>query len=190
MSEAVKFVLKGERDYVQGTSVFNALVDVASKNGFRSGTLSMSLKRMLVGTCCFVEHRVGEADDAVIAKFTDDGGTVLSLVISDSRPEEAPAREPFDEELACKGSRVRGESIVLEHPKHDDLIELAVSLCKKLHMETVSSTKKWIFSRYDGKAPLARPESIEIQIRKKVGTKLTCSDVIFDGVKVADLFFS
>jgi heme/copper-type cytochrome/quinol oxidase subunit 2 len=190
MSEAIKFVLKGERDYVQGTSVFNALVDVASKSGFQSGTLSMSLKRMLVGTCCFVEQRAGEADDAVIAKFTGDDGTALSLVISDSHPEEDPVREPFDEDVACKGSTVRGESIFLKNPKHDDLIELVVSLCKKMHIQVVSSTKKWIFSRYEGKAPLARPESIEIQIRKKVGTKLTCSDVIFDGVKVADLFFS
>lgn len=190
MSEEIRFVLKGKRDYVQGTSVFNALVDIASNSGFQSGNLSMSLKRMLVGTCCFVEQRAGESDDAVIAKFTDDNGTVWPLVISDSSAEEAPVREPFDEETACKGSRVHGESIVLEHPKHDDLIELVVSLCKKVHIETVSSTKKWIFSRYDGKAPLARPKIIEIQIRKKVGTKLTCSDVIFDGVKVADLFFS
>lgn len=190
MSEAVHFILKGERDYVQGTSVYNALVEIAIKKGFESGTLSMSLKRMLKGTSCSVEERAGKADDAVVAKFINKNGDNLFLAISDSYPENSPRREPFDEKAACKGSVVRDESIFIENARHEDLIELVVSLCKKMHLECLDSNRKWIFSRYEGAAPLMRPKKIEVRVRKKVGTKLTCSDVIFDGVKVADLFFS
>lgn len=190
MSELVDFILKGERDYVQGTSVYNALVGIALKKGFKSGTLSMSLKRMLKGTSCSVEERPGKADDAVVAKFIKNNGDVLLLAISDSYCENSPRRETFDEEAACRGSIVSEESIFIEDPKHGDLIELVVSLCKKMHLECLDSKRKWVFSRYEGVAPLVQPKKIEVRIQKKVGTKLTCSDVIFDDVKVADLFFS
>ena len=88
------------------------------------------------------------------------------------------------------GALVDGNSITLVNPKHKDLIELVVSLCKKLHLEVVADSKKWVFSRYLGQFPIPEAKKVEIRIVKQVGVKLTKSDVLVNDEKIADLFFS
>ena len=54
----------------------------------------------------------------------------------------------------------------------------------------VDSSKKWVFSRYDGQFPIPEMDKVELRITKQVGTRLTCSDVLVNGEKIADMYFS
>lgn len=190
MSEVLKFVFKGDRNYVQGTSLFNALIEAAGQRGLAEGRINVSFKRMTHNPVCTLEERAPTAADAVVAKIAGSDGKSYSLCINAATETEEAVRQEFDEPEACRGSIVGDKSIVQEKPHHPDRIELLVSLCKKMHQNCVDSTKKWVFSRYDGRFPVPAMEKVEIRITRQVGTRLTCSVVLVNGEKVADMYFS
>ncbi|MGD9859923.1 MAG: hypothetical protein AB7S90_07700 [Marinobacterium sp.] len=190
MSEVLKFVFKGSRNYVQGTSLFNALVEAANQRGFAEGKISMSFKHMIHNAVCILEERAPTPADAVVAKITGFGGDSCALCINPTTETEEASRQDFDEDEACRSAVIGNNSIVQDNPHHADRIELLVSLCKKMHHECVDSSKKWVFSRYDGQFPIPQMDKVELRITKQVGTRLTCSDVLVNGEKIADMYFS
>ncbi|UGV31812.1 hypothetical protein LO767_04805 [Halopseudomonas aestusnigri] len=190
MSEVLKFVFKGNRNYVQGTSLFNALVEVAGQRGAAEGKINVSFKHMIHNPVCILDERAPTAADAVVAKIAGTDGESHFLCINAATETEEAVRQEFDEPEACRGSIVGDKSIVQDKPHHADRIELLVSLCKKMHQECVDSSKKWVFSRYDGQFPIPEMDKVELRITKQVGTRLTCSDVLVNGEKIADMYFS
>ncbi|WP_029653219.1 hypothetical protein [Marinobacter daepoensis] len=190
MSEVLKFVFKGDRNYIQGTSLFNALIEVAGRIGLSKGKINVSFKHMIHNPVCILEQRAPTAADAVVAKIVRTDGESYSLCINAAAETEEAVRQEFDEPEAFRGAIVGDRSIAQDNPHHTDKIELLVSLCKKMHQECVDSAKKWVFSRYDGQFPIPHMEKVELRITKQVGTRLTCSDVLVNGEKIADMYFS
>lgn len=191
MKKQVNFVFKGNRDYVHGTSLFNAIVNNIVDQGIQKGALDISFRKMVHSSVCIIENRGFGPEDAVTAHVSkSEGDDALALVLYEDDSVEDPVRVEFDEEAVCQGAIVDGNSITLVNPKHKDLIELVVSLCKKLHMESVADSKKWVFSRYLGHFPIPEAKKVEIKIVKQVGVKLTKSDVLVNDKKIADIFFS
>lgn len=190
MSQILKFVLKGSRNYVHGTSLFNALSQAAGERGLPAGNINVSFKHVIYNPVCVLEQRPPMAEDSVVAKISAQNAEGFVLCISEALETEETTREEFDEELVCKGAVVSAKSITQENPQHLDLIELIVSHCKKMHLESVDASKKWVFSRYDGQFPIPKPEKLELRIIKQVGTRLTCSDVLINDVKIGNIYFS
>lgn len=191
MKKESQFVFKGNRNYIQGTSLFNAIVNNVVDQGIEKGSLDVSFRKMVHSPVCVIENRGFQSEDAVTAHVSNgEDDKAFSLVLYEADSVEAPVRVEFDEEAVCQGALVDGNSITLADPKHKDLIELVVSLCKKLHLEVVADSKKWVFSRYLGQFPIPEAKKVEIRIVKQVGVKLTKSDVLVNDEKIADLFFS
>ena len=190
MSQTQKFVFKGSRDYVHGTSLFNAIVDAAKEEGCAEGTLNISFKRMVHNPLCVIEKREPGAEDAVVAKISCEGGSPFILTVNEATETAEADRQEFDEPEVCRGAVTGEKRITQEQPHYEDLIELLVSLCKKMHQECVGSSKKWVFSRYDGQFPIPDPKKVELVITKQVGTRLTCSDVLINDEKIGNIYFS
>ncbi|OHY79845.1 hypothetical protein [Marinobacter sp. AC-23] len=190
MPESLKFAFKGNRNYVQGTSLFNALVHAAGQRGLTEGMINVSFKRMIHSPVCVLEQRSPTTDDPVAAKISGKDGESFGLCINESSETEVADRQEFDEPEVCRGAVLGEKSIVQENPHHQDRIELLVSLCKKVHQECIDDSKKWVFSRYDGQFPIPAPDKVELRITKQVGTRLTCSDVLVNGEKIGDMYFS
>lgn len=190
MPEKLKFVFKGNRDYVQGTSLFNALVDAAGERGAYEGEIDVSFKKMVHNPICLLEQREPTPDDAVIAKICTSDGKQITLVLNAASEIENADRQEFDEYKVCHGAVVGNKRIIQAQPYHLDLIELLVSLCKKMHIECVDASKKWVFSRYVGQIPIPDPAKVELNITKQVGTRLTCSNVVINDKKIGNIYFS
>lgn len=190
MPQTQKFFLKGNRDYVQGTSLFNAVVDTAKEEGCVEGTLNITFKRMIYNPLCVIEKRVPSAEDAVIAKISCEGRSSFVVTVNEAVKFAEADRQEFDEPEVCRGSVTGYKRITQAQPHHDDGIELLVALCKKMHQECVSSSKKWVFSRYDGQFPIPEQKKVELVITKQVGTRLTCSDVLINDEKIGNIYFS
>lgn len=190
MTELLEFVLKGNRNYVQGTSLFNALVNAACHNGHMQGQINVTFKRMLHNPVCVLEQRAPKQSDAVISRITGLNGESLTLCINEANEIAVSVREEFDESAICRGAIVGSKYIVQHNPHHADKIELLVSLCKKMHQECLDDVKKWVFSRYDGLFPIPEATKVELRIVKQVGMRLTCSDVLIDEEKIGEIYFS
>jgi hypothetical protein len=190
MSEILKFVFKGNRDYVQGTSLFNALVHAAGQRGLTEGRINVSFKHVINNPLCVLEQRSPTSEDSVAARISGKNGDSVALCINEALETEIADRQEFDEPEVCRGAVLGEKSIVQENPYHQDRIELLVSLCKKMHLECIDDSKKWVFSRYDGRFPIPALNKVELRITKQVGTRLTCSEVLVNGEKIGDMYFS
>jgi len=190
MSQMLKFVFKGSRNYVHGTSLFNALVEAAYQRGLAGGKINVSFKHMIYNPLCILEERSPIPEDSVVAKITGIDGGEYTFCINEASETEELVRQSFDEAEACRGAVVGDKSIFQDTPHHEDLIELLVSLCKKMHQECVDSSKKWVFSRYDGLFPIPTMEKVELRITKQIGKRLTCSAVLVNDEKIGDIYFS
>lgn len=158
--------------------------------GFAEGHIDLFLKRRVVNPACIIEQREPLDGDSAIAKITSETGERTSLcLITDSYAGESCYQE-YDEEQLCKRAAVSGQIISLPSATYPSEIELLVALCKKLHL-TIFEIKPWVFSRYAGRYPLRiNGKAVQIQIKKAVGTKLTCSDVYSDKEKIGEIYFS
>jgi len=190
MSEIIEFVFKGSRDYVQGTSLFNALVEAANKRGVHEGRINVSFKNMIRTPLCILDERTPASTDSVVAKIIGPQSECYAFSINGAENSKSAERQEFDEAEACRGAIVGDKSIIQNHPHHTDRIELLVSLCKKMHLECIDDTKKWVFSRYDGQFPIPAMDQVELRITKQVGTRITCSDILVNGKKIGDMYFS
>lgn len=190
MAEKIKFVFKGNRDYVHGTSLFNSLVHAARERGCSYGRINVSFKKMIRSPLCLLEQREPTANDTVVAKILGPAGRELSLVLNEVSEEGVVERQEFDESKVCHGAVVGDNRITQIRPHHENLIELLVSLCKRMHQECLDTSKKWVFSRYDGQFPIPEPEKVELAITKRVGTRLTCSDVFVNDKQIGNVYFS
>ncbi|MCB5161519.1 hypothetical protein [Marinomonas algarum] len=186
----LNFPFKGAREYVHGTSLFNAVVQAAVDKGLSSGEVNVSFKSMIHNPECVLEWRKPTPQDAVVAKFTSPYSEDAVICINEAKITGVAKRQDFDELEVCRGAVLGDMTITQEEPHHEDRIELLVSLCKKMHLECIDNSKKWVFSRYNGQFPIPKLEKVELRITKQVGTRLTCSDVIVNGCKIGDMYFS
>lgn len=190
MSEVLKFAFKGNRDYVHGTSLFNALACAASQQGLAHGKIDVSFKHMIRNPVCVLEQRSPMSEDSVVARVSGQNDEHFVLCLNEASQTETADRQEFDEPEVCRGAVIGDKCIVQENPHHHDRIELLVSLCKKMHQECIDSSKRWVFSRYDGQFPIPTLGKVELQISKQIGTRLTCSDVLVNDQKIATMYFS
>lgn len=191
MQIKASFPLKGARQYVHGTSIFNAFVNAAKDAGYTQGNIDIVFKKIVSNPDCLIQIRASLPDDssvAVVSGAVDNSQITLCLVPADHM---GPViRVEYDEEAVCAGAVIEGSRISSQSATHDDEIELLIALCKKLHQSYFNADKKWLFSRYKGRFPLELSGEVSLSITKNVGTKLTCSDVVSGGRKVGEIFFS
>jgi len=129
--------------------------------------------------------------------------TVIKLGSSDNsysstfclNPEAAPSngqgdRAPYDEENIVSDFTIKNKKIYATKNEAFTDSENIVAMCKKLHLAKLSQEKKWIFSRFVGRVPLNLGRSLELEVVKNIGIKLTCSELYSDGEKVGEIYFS
>lgn len=190
MHVKLSFPFKGTRNYVHGTSIFEELEKYLVGQGFGGADIDLAFRHMMLMPDCVMEVRPARADDSVVAKVSlHDGGGLTLCLNSDASGSEVE-RVSYDENEICKDVVINGSTIVsLSSVGYSD-VEMMVALCKRLHQEYFDTEKRWVFSRFKGRVPLAFGREVELRIVKCVGTKLTCSEVFSSGQKVGEIYFS
>jgi hypothetical protein len=190
MQKKINFPLKGSRTYVQGTSMFNAMVRVAADLGGAEGDIDILFKKSVLNPACVMQVGDSLPDESVIARVSCFNGQQIRISLAPEEEMGAITRVAYDEDVICAAALVNGSSILLEKITHSDDIETLVALCKRLHQEHLDVHRKWVFNRYRGRFPLDLSGEVSISIVKKVGNKITCSEVKNSGEKVGEIFFS
>jgi hypothetical protein len=190
MQISQSFPMKGSRQYVHGTSILNAFVDAARSAGLGRGRIDVTFRKVVSNPDCVILARASQPSDSAVAVVTGVDGDATTFCLEPAEATGQVVRVEYDEEQVCRGAVIDGGSISVRESAHPDEIELLVALCKRLHQSYFEGEKKWLFSRYHGRYPLALGGDIKLTITKNIGTKLTCSEVFSAGDKVGDIFFS
>ncbi|QNG99602.1 hypothetical protein [Pseudomonas sediminis] len=169
--------------------MFTALTRVAADMGVSAGQIDVLFKKIVSNPACVIQVDNSLPEESSTAVVSS-GNHQFRLSLAPDEVAGVVSRVAYDEAAICDGAVINGNRISLATLTHDDDIETLVALCKRLHLEHLDNQRKWVFSRYRGRFPLALSSTVSISIVKTVGNKLTCSEVVSAGVKIGEIFFS
>lgn len=188
----VSFPLKGTRDYVHGTSIFDELERMLTTLERPHTQIDLAFHQMIHSTTCSFEFRAVQTGDSAVAKLVEeqDGGLIVCINAVDEA-HCPPIRTSYDEDAISNQAEIEGATIRSSLIEGYSNSEIMIALCKRLHHEHFKEgCRRWVFSRYRGNIPLALEGNITITIAKSIGTRLTCSEIFTAKHKVGDIYFS
>tara|TARA_R110000824_G_scaffold400686_1_gene608841 strand:- start:9201 stop:10844 length:1644 start_codon:yes stop_codon:yes gene_type:complete len=183
-----KLEFKGERNYLQGGDIFNALNQYFKKieTGFLS-TLSFkdfSKKQLKL---CFKKPSL----DNVIAKggWEGDKGKISFWIVETDEPVEN--RYEYSENMITDECRFNGNSVLAQGCRLYSIIENIIALTKKLNYQLVPDVNgKWVFSQVDLDKPLPQKYSIiEIEQVSVTVKKYSRNLIKVDGLSFGEIRF-
>ena len=101
-------------------------------------------------------------------------------------------REPYDESLVVERGHFDSERAFFKGKPPYSVMEVITSLAKALHnRELPISGGKWIWDGVQLQQPMPfESESIEVLIRRRLGSRMTLSDIIIDDQIIGTLTFA
>lgn len=187
----LQFPFKGARQYIHSTSIMDAILEFSLPVPKPFGIDFLFKKKILV-SCCRVELREPEASDHVVIRVLPNAKSSTPPVFICINPESGclqSRRIPYDEDHISTVAVVSGCGIRSAVVDGFSDSEIAVALCKRLHLEVVNANRKWVFSRYTGRFPLRLEGEIELVIAKRLGERMTCTDLYSSGELVGQIYF-
>lgn len=190
---------KGERDYLQGTDLAEAVATLARKElGAGVSRLQIAMHRFF---CVQPDMHWAWLDDAGKLERPRTAGADFSVAagaqalrgwISEST-RKVDRRIDFDEQRITARCRLAGDSIAIEGETGFLPIEVAVSMTKTLHNRRYPAPAgRWIFTKLDlNRLPApADAARLSIALRDNLHGRLTKSEIRAGGEVLGSIYFS
>jgi len=191
----IEFQFKGEREYIQGPDMFNAVIGAMEKDEVRNicftahGFVKTPICKLFLTDDKQELAGIGEAKAR--CHFDKDGKTHWGALVEDADNTVAGRRYEFDEASIISACRMESEGIVLMQPTQFSFIENIVAMNKHMHLQMFPEIQgSWAFTRIDLDADCEANNNLELRFRHNMNYRLTKSDILFDGKKIGDLYFS
>lgn len=191
----VVFKFKGNRNYLHGTDFFNAMTAGYPATALQNIRFSVhgfvSEPDCQIYVTDYEEEINAVADIRARCQFDVDNQTKW-LVLTPGIAKKSPKhRYEFDEEqiLSCCSKNDNTISLCTQSPF--SFIENIVAMSKHLHQYLFPEVQgQWLFTRIELTRGSDRRDSIGLTLKHNMKYRLTKSDIIVDGQKIGDLFFS
>jgi hypothetical protein len=191
----IEFQFKGERNYIHGTDMFNAMI--ATHSGIIINNIRFTAHDFVHSPICQLyqadsKEALNNIQDIRARCQFDVNGITHWLALTQMDVDATPAnRYEYDEEQIISLCRMEGEGIVLTQHSPFTFIENIVAMNKHMHQQLFpDALGKWIFTRIDLVVGCDVREKLALQLKHNMNYRLTKSDILVDGKKVGDIFFS
>lgn len=191
----LSFQFKGGRNYVHGTDLFNQVNELAVQEDISlAGQVQMSIHRMIHEnlTAHWIEGDMIENPAAVFVFTEGSNREVLALTENGNSVEE---RYAYDEDSIGLQAEITDQEIIHQHVAAIEYsnIEKVVAL-NKVHLQHLfqDNVGKWIFSKLSvsGDFKASTVKTIKIELKKRIGLRLTKSNIYFDNRHIGEIYFS
>lgn len=196
----LKLAFKGERNYVQGTTIFDETIRLLSAAGhsqlnnleFLIHKITSANLRLVIET----HHDTAPAfDDIAVMKFVANGQPMHACIRPDAGVPDV--RVPYDESAVVDRCEIdaatRSIRLVLDDSGFSQ-IEVLVSMNKALHLAVLEKPEgtSWVFCRWDSPCWLlpADLSGVTVTLKQTLGTRLTRADVELRGQVLGQIYFS
>ncbi len=196
----LKTAFKGERDYLQGGDLYNAIIKSTSrvfpeilKCGLKLSFHDFLRKRPLMFLSFSPMEIPKNRKMAVDFNFQTQNGKPYVWGQLFESEELVQERNPYNESVLHENCNIRDKVVTLQGESEYSIIEIAVSMTKLLHQKLYSEIPgKWIFTRLDIKKLLREgdADSIEIALQKNLGSRLTRSEIRTKNGVFGNIFFT
>lgn len=189
---------KGQRDYVQGPDLYDAVCSVLSEHGFTELSKINFVAHRLVreGVSAHLEDsqpRQTPEDACAVFQFEYDGQRHVAYLISNG--EVITKREEFPEQeiVSACGIDVDQQRIVLDRTVPFSCAETVVSMNKALLQALFPDAGgKWLFTRFQLDQTIwpNRPSDLQIALQANLNFAVTRSSISSNGRSIGHVFFS
>jgi len=191
----VKFQYKGSRSYIQGPDIFNVMIAGFPEGGLLA--LRFSVHGFVLSPSCdlyesFCKEDLNFVSDIRARCQFEHYGKMHYLALAEA-PNSSLANEryAYDEDQIVSISSHNGEEIQLNERSPFTFIETVVAMNKYHHqMLFPNASGKWVFTRIDLQHDCHVKENIHLVFKNNMSFRLTKSDVLVNGEKVGDIYFS
>ena len=191
----IEFQFKGDRSYIHGTDIFNAMLD--NYPAASLGNISFTMHDFVRTPTCqlYLMESKASLNELVgvctRCQFEINGTTHWLALTQGNGDVTSGGRYEYDEEQIITLCSLQGECITLSKPSNFTFIENIVAMNKYLHQQLYPGVVgKWIFTRIDLKRNCVSRESLELRFRHNMNYRLTKSDILVDGKKIGDIYYS
>lgn len=181
----------GQRDYLQGTTLFDAL-----EPWYAGGSdIRFKLGRMMKTDRVGVEEVSGSAFD--VSKYA---ATLLWRAASGERqlgvvglaPSANPQRMPFDEEAITGRAQWEAQQVTLVGQQGESLVRSVVALNKALLFKVFSPPLpgQWLFTRLELRRPVPVFDHLRLTYKSNVGLAAVSTAIEVDQARAGSVMFS
>jgi len=191
----VTFRYKGDRDYIQGPDMFNMFMRQFSEKNINM--IRFSVHGFIKQVTCELYVSTDKTDldkiSGLEARCQGDVDGVLQYM--GLKPSSVPGAEAgryaYDEADLIRHCHVLEDGITLQGQSPFSFIETIVAMKKKLMESMFSEVEgKWVFTRIDLPQFCNTSADLEIQFKHNMNFRILKSDILLNGDKVGDLYFS
>lgn len=191
----IEFQFKGARGYIHGTDMFNAMISAGPSSDVSN--IRFSVHDFVRTPLCRLyltdskEELNGINGICARCQFDAEGATHWLALTQDSGDSASGGRYAYDEERIVSACRIDGESIVLLQQSPFTFIETIVAMNKHMHEQLFPEVDgKWIFTRIDLASRCDERGNLALHFRHNMNYRLTKSDILVNGIKAGDIYFS
>lgn len=197
----LRFAFKGERNYVHGTDIYQAIMDALTQEFAQPlqtvcTGLKLSFRKPSQHHCQLwlaPAMAAGTRPDSpsVEIQFLQEAQPFTGCLVETSKP--VTERYRYDESGIMASSRVEQNTVTQVCYPGYSMIENLVAMTKRLHLTHFPHAQgNWFFSRLELSQPLpaSSGQSTSVTLKQNLGQRLTCSTLVIDGENVGTIYFS
>lgn len=192
----IKFQFKGERTYIHGPDMFNTMLE-ASVPTSEISNIRFTVHDFVHTPLCKLYQTENKSELSEVVdirtrcQFEINGCTHWLALTEYTSDVLSSGRYVYDESLIVRLCDFQNEKVSIEGKSPFTFIETVVAMNKYMHEQLFPSVSgKWIFTRIDLDSNCNAREKLELRFKHNMNYRLTKSDVLVDGVKVGDIYFS
>ncbi|MGB5965071.1 MAG: hypothetical protein WBF77_11455 [Sulfurimonadaceae bacterium] len=192
----LEFCFKGNRTYIQGPDIFDAVVAAISNEFNIITNIKYSAHAMLhKNATMYITEKVVKADYPVInslINFIGDGIKYYAVVCENDKPIECST--DYSEEIVENNAKITDNTITFKNVLPDSYTEIVVSMNKYFLNQSVKEKGKWIVTKFDyfelADIINIKNKEIKLELLQNFNNKLTKSLLFLDEKPVGHLYFS
>lgn len=191
----IEFQFKGARNYIHGTDMFNTMLSTCPSEALSN--IRFTVHDFVRTPVCrlYLADSMDElnavTDIRARCQFEVNGATRWLALTQGAGDATTGGRYGYDEERITSLCSVAGEGIALGLQSPFTFIETVVAMNKHMHEQLFPEVQgKWIFTRIDLAAFCSARENLSLQFRHNMNFRLTKSDILVNGSKAGDIYFS
>jgi hypothetical protein len=198
IERSLHFRFKGERTYVHGTDIYNAIVNAVAAEfaGRRLTDLRVTFHAFIHRPCCTLFITPDKEESEALGRcpvhwvmHVDDTVTYLKLEESEEQAPEHYERYPYDEARLLRRCQRQGREMRLCSSSPYTFIETVVAMNKALLRELYSDAPgRWAFTRLELDEPYDFTEDLNVTLERP--GRLQMSALRYREKKLGNLYFS
>jgi hypothetical protein len=192
--QLMQLKFKGLREYVHGTDMFNETLDWLSAEKGEIKDIDFALHRVATHQLKVILGDVPPEERPVaVCAFTSGGVRERAYLMETDVDITERYPYPEDEIVSSLAFDTTGRKGVLQGDSGYSDIEIWVAMCKAVHLKTLPQLSgKWLFARarFPRYENHAGAHERTLTIAATFNEKLTRSEVVLDGEKVGEIYFS